>query len=46
MPPKGQNRRGGLIDPALYYAKVVPAWIGQVHLLVRNKRVEELGFER
>jgi hypothetical protein len=46
MPPTAHNRHGRSIDPAAYYAKIIVAWIARVHLFVRNKRVEEMDWER
>jgi hypothetical protein len=46
MPLMRPNQRGRPIDPALYHAKSMLAWIAQVHVFVRNKRVEEMDWER
>jgi hypothetical protein len=40
------NRHGRSIDPALYYAKITVALIAPFHLVVRNKGVEEVDWER
>jgi hypothetical protein len=46
MPLMRPNQRGRPIDPALYYAKSMLAQIAQVHFFARNKRVEEMDWER
>jgi hypothetical protein len=46
VPLTSLNQPRRPIDPALYYAKAAVEQIAQVHLFVRNKRVNEVDFER